>query len=126
MDIHDVTALHMANMDGKTDIAKMLLNAGANFEAMVNYTGIGDMTPLLIASIDGKADCVEIFAKAGACIEASDQMKAKPLHKASSRSTQCTTCDGVTYAGAAGALSCEECESGSTLLLLPSPAWSAR
>lgn len=75
-----MTALHWAAERGDTDIARMLIYAGANLRA---GTRIGSYTPLHIASRMGHTDIVEALLAAGADVEvATSSSGVRPLHLA--------------------------------------------
>jgi ankyrin repeat protein len=58
-----MTALHWAAMKDDTELARILLYAGANVRAT---TRLGGYTPLLMASRNGNAEVMEALVKAGA------------------------------------------------------------
>lgn len=75
-----MTALHFAADRGDTQIASMLIYAGANVSA---GTRIGAYTPLHIASRQGHADIVAALIAAGADIEiGTTNSGVRPLHLA--------------------------------------------
>ena len=58
-----LTAIHKVALDGDTEIAQLLIYAGANLKAT---TRLGGYTPLLLASKNGDAAMVETLLKGGA------------------------------------------------------------
>jgi len=58
-----MTALHWAAERGNAELAAMLVQAGANLNAV---TRIGSYTPLHVASREGEADVVGVLLDAGA------------------------------------------------------------
>src|SRR5687768_17005560 len=58
-----MTALHWAARQGDTELAQMLLYAGANVKAT---TRLGGYTPLILASQNGSAALLDALIKAGA------------------------------------------------------------
>jgi ankyrin repeat protein len=62
-----MTALHWAAERGETEIAEMLLYAGASVRAT---TRIGDYTPLHLAAKSGSAPILDLIVKAGADVHA--------------------------------------------------------
>lgn len=58
-----MTALHWAALKNDTDLAQMLLFAGANVKAA---TRIGAYTPIILAAREGTATVMEVLLKAGA------------------------------------------------------------
>jgi ankyrin repeat protein len=71
-----MTALHWAAMNGDTELAQMLVFAGANVKAT---TRIGSYTPLYIASQQGNAAVLEVLVKAGADAKAGTANGTTPL-----------------------------------------------
>ena len=73
-----MTALHWAAENGDSELAKMLLQAGAN---VASVTRLGDYAPLHLASKAGSAGAVEALLSAGADSEALTATGgAAPLH----------------------------------------------
>ncbi len=73
-----MTALHWAAMNGNVEMAKVLMVAGANLEAV---TRIGDYTPLHLASKGGKAPAVRALLAAGSNAKATTTTgNVTPLH----------------------------------------------
>src|SRR5579871_5999371 len=58
-----MTALHWAALNGDSELAQLLLYAGANTRAT---TRIGGYTPLFMAAKNGNANVVDTLLKAGA------------------------------------------------------------
>ena len=71
-----MTALHWAAMNGDTDLAQMLVYAGANVRAT---TRIGAYTPLFLASQQGHAGVISALVKAGADVKAGTSNGTLPL-----------------------------------------------
>jgi ankyrin repeat protein len=76
-----MTALHWAAMQANTEMANMLLYAGANVRAM---TRLGGFTPLHLASQSGSAALIEAIAKAGGSVTARTSTGVTPLMLAAS------------------------------------------
>ena len=75
-----LTALHIAAEAGNAEMAKLLLGAGADFEA---ETRIGSYTPLHLAAAGAHVDVVEALLGAGADVAAvTTNSGATPLHLA--------------------------------------------
>ncbi|MGQ0734743.1 MAG: ankyrin repeat domain-containing protein [Acidobacteriota bacterium] len=62
-----LTALHWAALSGDSELATMLIVAGANLRAQTRF---GAYTPLHVASEAGRADLVRLLVRAGADIHA--------------------------------------------------------
>jgi ankyrin repeat protein len=75
------TALHWAAMQANTEIATMLLYAGANVRAT---TRLGSFTPLHLASQSGAAGLIEPIVKAGGSVSARTSTGVTPLMLAAS------------------------------------------
>ncbi len=71
-----MTALHWAAMKGQTEIAQMLIYAGANHAAT---TRLGAYTPLHLAAKTGSAPVVDLLVSAGAHVRAVTTTGATPL-----------------------------------------------
>lgn len=76
-----MTALHWAAMSGDTELAQMLLFAGANVRAT---TRIGAYTPLFLASQQGHGAIVAALIKAGSDVKAANTNGTTALMVASS------------------------------------------
>ena len=74
-----MTALHWAADNGQTELADVLVFAGANLEAT---TRLGGFTPLMVASRAGHAGIVRLLANAGANLEATTETGETALHYA--------------------------------------------
>src|SRR5437667_7238386 len=61
------TALHWAAYRDDVDMARLLIQAGANANVK---TRLGDVTPLQLAATNGSAAIVELLLKAGATVNA--------------------------------------------------------
>jgi len=72
-----MTGLHWAALNGSSEIARMLIGAGADLEAA---TRIGAHTALHVAGREGNGEIVAILAEAGADVEAVTETGATPLH----------------------------------------------
>jgi len=72
------TPLHVASKNGRLEIARILLENGAD----VNYQGDRCRSPLNIASRCGYADFVRLLLNHGADLNASDERGQAALHKA--------------------------------------------
>ncbi|MBP7636016.1 ankyrin repeat domain-containing protein, partial [Candidatus Ozemobacteraceae bacterium] len=72
------TALHLAAHDGKDDVVKLLLEAGANREARSEH---GE-TPLHMAAADGHTSIMQMFLEAKADVNARTLAGETPLHLA--------------------------------------------
>ena len=71
-----MTALHWAAMKGQTEMAQMLVYAGANHAAT---TRLGAYTPLHLAAKSGSAPVVDMLVTAGASVRAVSTTGATPL-----------------------------------------------
>jgi len=76
-----MTALHWAALNGDTEMAQMLLYAGANVKAM---TRLGGFTPLFMAGKNGNAGVVEALLKGGADPKLASSNGVTPLMMAAS------------------------------------------
>lgn len=75
-----LTALHIAAEEGNVDMARLLLDAGADAEAK---TRIGSYTPLHLAAGSAHLDVVEVLLRAGADVAGeTTNSGATPLHLA--------------------------------------------
>ncbi len=72
-----MTALHWAAVHGNAEIARLLLEAGAEPEAA---TRLGAHRPLHVASREGNAEIVALLVEAGADAGALTETGATPLH----------------------------------------------
>jgi ankyrin repeat protein len=72
------TPLHWAAMIGHVDIARLLLQNGAN----VNARSIGGNTPLHWAAYQGNVDILHLLVENGADLEAQDTDGWRALHRA--------------------------------------------
>ena len=72
-----MTGLHWAALNGNAEIARLLIDAGADLEAA---TRLGTHTPLHVAAKEGHGELVEILAGAGADVAAVTGTGAMPLH----------------------------------------------
>jgi len=77
------TPLHLAAIDGRLEVMKMFVEAGANI--MARAADGGGATPLHIASSHGQVEAVKLLVKAGADIKARTLREGvTPLHIAAS------------------------------------------
>jgi ankyrin repeat protein len=60
------TAFHRAAVAGKTDCAALLLDAGADIEAIVTEEDIHGTTGLALAIMNGRVDTVDLLIRRGA------------------------------------------------------------
>ena len=74
-----MTALHWAAERGQSELAGILVFAGANLEAA---TRLGGFTPLMVASRAGHAEIVRLLVDAGANLEAPTETGETALHYA--------------------------------------------
>jgi len=74
-----MTALHWAAVNGDADMAKLLLYAGANTEAVTRH---GGHTALNVAAREGRAEVVTVLLDAGANANTSSSSGVTPLHHA--------------------------------------------
>jgi len=73
-----MTALHWSALNGQSDLAEMLLHAGASVRAV---TRLGDYTPLHLASRAGNASVVQLLVDGGGDVTArTSSGGATPLH----------------------------------------------
>ena len=72
-----MTGLHWAALNGNAQIARLLINAGANLDAA---TRLGAHTPLHVAAREGHGEIVAVLAEAGADVAAVTETGATPLH----------------------------------------------
>jgi ankyrin repeat protein len=72
------TALQWAAELGRTEIARLLLQGGAE----INSRGDGGATSILHAARNGHLDIIELFVKSGADVDAADSTGITPLHEA--------------------------------------------
>lgn len=79
-----MTALHWAALNGDAEIAKVLIQAGANLRAT---TRLGSYTPLFMAARAGFAPIIDILVKAGANVRTPAQGGLTPLMMAASSSS---------------------------------------
>src|SRR5687768_939045 len=71
-----MTALHWAAMNGDSELAQMLIVAGANVRAT---TRLGTYTPLYLASQQGHATVIQALVKSGADVKAGTPNGTTPL-----------------------------------------------
>ncbi len=74
-----MTALHWAAENGQSELAGVLVFAGANPEAA---TRLGGFTPVMVASRAGQPDIVRLLANAGANLAATTETGETALHYA--------------------------------------------
>ena len=74
-----MTALHWAAENGQSELADVLVFAGANPEAA---TRLGGFTPVMVASRAGQPDIVRLLADAGANLAATTETGETALHYA--------------------------------------------
>src|SRR5947209_1487551 len=79
--VQGYTALHLAADEVKTDVASVLLRAGADIRARAGKDG---ETPLHIAAQRGATEIVKALLTAGAKVTDLDGRKRTPLHYAAS------------------------------------------
>ncbi len=70
------TPLFVAAYNGRTTVARILLNSGANPDA----AGTGEMTPLHAGALTGGTDVVRLLLRNGAKTDVRDAMGRTPLH----------------------------------------------
>ncbi len=70
------TPLHVAAGYGRVEIARMLIDAGAN----VNVQDADGLTPLHVAALNGRVEIVRMLIDAGANVNVQDQWDWTPLH----------------------------------------------
>ena len=76
------TALINAAVYGRLEMARLLLNNGADADAKVRDRGKSKMTALIYASAAGHADMVELLLDEGAEIDATDSRKRGAVYEA--------------------------------------------
>ena len=72
------TPLHLASQDGETEIAKLLLDHGADVNCKSEY----EWTPLHVASFRGDNEIVDLLIQNGAQVNSKNKAKSTPLHEA--------------------------------------------
>ena len=77
----ELTPLHLASREGHLDIARFLVEHGANLAAQDKHGS----TPLHDTSCNGRLDLARFFVEHGANVAAQDQHGSTPLHQASGR-----------------------------------------
>jgi hypothetical protein len=78
--IDSFTLLHWAAMEGHTELAKGLIEAGADVNAQDKYK----WTPLHYAAMNNRIETAKMLIEAGADVNAKDYAKQTPLHYAKS------------------------------------------
>lgn len=89
------TPLFVAAFHGRSKIAEILLQAGANPHA----TGTADMSPLHAAALGGHDNVLQLLLTAGAKTNAQDRMGRTPLHYAAQEG-HASVADSLLKAGA--------------------------
>ena len=116
-----MSALHWAAERGHTEMAEVLVYAGANVGAV---TRIGQHTPLHVASRAGSTGVVDVLLKAGAAVDARAVLSgATPLHLAASGGSA-PIINRLLDAGADK--DAKEAEWGQTPLISPPPSTASR
>jgi hypothetical protein len=77
-DVHGATPLHDAAVNGHVEIARLLLQNGAEVNMKSNY----GWTPLLCSAIQGHVDILHLLVENGADLEAQDVDGERALHDA--------------------------------------------
>lgn len=77
------TALHIATIEGFTDIVEYLLRNGADINRPTASDKSSRSTPLHCAAYNGQLECVRLLLSKGANIEAKEMNGCTPLHIAS-------------------------------------------
>ncbi len=72
------TPLHLAGMNGRTDVINALIGRGAKVDAKDKQ----GMTPLHFASMNGRTDAINALIGRGAKVDAKDKQGMTPLHLA--------------------------------------------
>ena len=80
--IYGNTPLHLVLLGRKEDVARMLIDGGANIRAVDNYIN----TPLHLASYWGKLDLSRMLTERGADVKALNYDAKTPLHLVSAPS----------------------------------------
>jgi ankyrin repeat protein len=86
------TAFHMAAVSGRTERVALLLDAGADMEAIVTEEGIQGPTGLALAIMNGRVDTVRLLIECGAdlkrfargkldALAVARDMEKRPWHK---------------------------------------------
>jgi uncharacterized protein len=73
---YGVAPLMVACLRNWSDIAKLLLESGADTECRDAFFGC---TPLIFASLSGGSDCLKLLLKRGANVNAADSLRRTPL-----------------------------------------------
>ncbi|KFZ25213.1 hypothetical protein V502_00309 [Pseudogymnoascus sp. VKM F-4520 (FW-2644)] len=76
VDVRNETRLHIAALDGETEVVRLLLNAGASVLAR-NFNGA---TPLHMAARNDHEDAVQLLINAGSDLSSVSDRGATPLH----------------------------------------------
>jgi ankyrin repeat protein len=80
--VENSTLLHQAAMYGRTEIARMLIDAGADLDVKYDYDG---WTALHWAVYYGEVEIARMLIDAGADVNAHDNGDRTPLHRAARR-----------------------------------------
>jgi ankyrin repeat protein len=75
------TALHLASSEGHLDIAKLLIDRGANVDSRNDE----QETPLALASSFGHLDIARFLIESGAAVSAPDKEGNTPFHMAANK-----------------------------------------
>ncbi len=73
------TAFHLAAVSGRTECVALLLDAGADMEAIVTEEGIQGTTGLALAIMNGEVDTVRLLIERGADLKRSAMGKLDAL-----------------------------------------------